>query len=143
MAVQDIILFTTDEKTIMAKVAFRQAQLNGRGDDIPQHELEDAKYYIDMALNYVKARNSYNPEQYARDMAQSVLIEFAKVMLRGQQPALDISFQQVYDMWLKAAAQERYSGRPDSWPDYPNVRQRLRTHDYKTFDPDGQTSSDF
>lgn len=143
MATQEVIPYTEDEKVIMAKVAYRQAQLDGRGDDIPEHELEDAKFYINSGLAAVKARNSYDPQQYARDYGQSVLIEYARMMLLGQQPFVNVNFLAVYDSWLKAAAQERYSGRPDSWPDNPSIRQRLRTHDYKDFTPNAQTEDDF
>lgn len=143
MAKQELIVYTTEEKEIIAKVAYRQAQLAGRSDDIPEHELEDAKYYVDMAIAAVAARNSYDLQQYAREYGKTVAIEYVRLFLLGQQPFINPNFLSIYEAWLKAAAQERYSGRPDSWPEYPNVRQRLRNQTYRKFDPDGQTESDF
>jgi hypothetical protein len=143
MATQNPVEYTVEEKTLMAKVAYRQAQLGGRGDDVPEHELDDAIYYVDMALVAIKARNSYDPQAYAREYGKSVLIEYTRLLLLGQQPFINPNFLLVYDGWLKAAAQERYSGRPDSWPNFPRIRQRLRTHDLKEFEPDGQTEDDF
>jgi hypothetical protein len=143
MATQYAIPFTDDEKLIMAKVAYRQAQLAGRGDDIPEHELEDAKFYTTNAIAIIRSRNSYDPEAYARDAAQSVIIEYVRLMLLGVQPFLNANFIAAYDAWLKSAAQERYADRPDSWPEFPTVSQRLRTHNYKRFDPNAQTETDF
>lgn len=143
MAIQSIINYTDDEKILMAKVAYRQAQLAGRGDDIPEHELEDAKFYVNMAIDAMKARNTYDPQQYAREYGKSAIIEYVRLFLLGQQPFLNPNFLVIYDAWLKAAAKERYADRPDSWPEYPRIRQRLRNQTYKDFDPDAQTEADF
>lgn len=143
MAVQTAISFTDDEIEVMAKMAFRQSQLSGRGDDIPVQELFDAIFYVEQALGTLKLNHTYDPEAYARAAAKPALIQYAKAYLNGLDPYASQEFIVAMDRWLKAAAIERYANRPNSWPEYPEVPQRLRNHTHRRFDPDGQTSSDF
>ena len=143
MALQAAIAFTDDEITTMAKIAYRQSQLGPRGKDIPVDEIFDAIYYIEQALDTIKLEHTYDPEAYARAAAKPVLIQYAKAYLLGADPRLSNEYIVTLDKWLKAAARERYSGRPNSWPEYPETVQRLRNQTHRKFDPDAQTESDF
>lgn len=143
MAVQTAIAFTDDEITVMAKIAYRQSQLGPRGEDIPMDEIFDAIYYIEQALDTIKLEHTYDPEAYARASAKPVLIQYAKAYLLGTDPRMSNEYITSLDRWLKAAARERYSNRPNSWPEYPEEVQRLRNHTHRMFDPDAQDESDF
>lgn len=143
MAIQTAIAFTDEEITLMAKVAFRQSQLGGRGEDIPFHELHDAIFYVQQALLDLKNRHTYDPQAYARMTAKAAIIQYTKAYLNGADPYASNEFLLSMQSWLKAAAKERYSNRPNSWPEYPTIPQRLRDQTYRNFDPDAQTSEDF
>ena len=143
MAVQSAILFTDDEIEQMAKISYRQTQLGTRGVDIPIDELFDAIFYVQQALDTLKLNHTYDPEAYARAAAKPAIIQYAKAYLTGLDPYQSSEFNSSMQRWLKAAAMERYSNRPNSWPEYPSEPQRLRRHTHRDFDPDAQTESDF
>jgi len=143
MPVLTPIPFNDQEILLMARMAFRVAQLGERGEDIPEQELEDAVYWVELGIEDIRAAQKYDPEAYAVGIMKNVLSEYAAAKLRGLDPFGTQSFLIVYQRWLRAAAQERYANRPNSWPEYPTVEQRLRNRAFGDFDPDGQTSADF
>ena len=143
MSIKEATIFEDDDKLRMAQMAFRFAQLGERGENIPEHELEDALYWVDVAIADIKGTQKYDIEAYSRTTAMSVIAHYVAAMLRGLDPYLTQSFITSYNRWLKAAAQERYENRPNSWPEYPMIEQRLRNREFGEFDPDAQTEEDF
>lgn len=136
-------VFTTDEKTQIAQMAFRMSQLGPRGQDMPEHELEDAYFWVELGIEDIRGIQKYDPEAYARGTMKNVLAEYAAAKLRGLDAFVSQAFMSAYQRWLKAAAQERYAARPNSWPEFPAHEQRLRNRIYGDFDADAQTSADF
>ena len=135
--------FTDDEKLRIARMAFRIAQLGERGENIPEHELDDAIFWIEMGIEDIRLTQKYDPRAYARTTMYTVLAQYAAARLHGHDPYQTQGFLLSYNRWLKGAAQERYTDRPDSWPEYPAIQQRLRTSSYRKFNPDDQNEEDF
>ena len=143
MPVPTPVDFTDDEKLQIGRMAFRTAQLGERGADIPEHELEDAVFWIEQGIEDIRLTQKYDPRAYARTTMFTVLAQYAAARLHGHDPYQTQAFVMAYNRWLKGAAQERYANRPNSWPEYPTVEQRLRNREFGDFQADGQTSADF
>ena len=121
-------------KNVLARLAYRQVMLNGR-ENIPEHELEDAVYYVDMAIDVIKATATYDPEELAIPLSEQAIIQFVKLSLLGFNPQTHQDFIIALDNWMKDAAKEHYADHPDSYPDWPRRRTRLRDQSQKVFCP--------
>ena len=135
--------FEDDDKLQIAQIAFRISQLGERGQDIPEHELDDAIFWVEAGIEDIRGTQKYDPEAYARGTMKTVLAEYAAARLSGLDPYETQGYIVAYNRWLKAAAQQRYDNRPNSWREYPKVEQRLRNREFGRFDPNGQTEADF
>lgn len=143
MPVNTPIAYSDDDKLQMGRMAFRIAQLGERGADIPEHELNDAIFWIEQGIEDIRGTQKYDPEAYARTTMKMVLAEYAAARLHGHDPYETQSFITSFNRWLKGAAQERYANRPNSWREYPTVEQRLRNREFGKFEAGGQTEADF
>lgn len=118
----------------LAKIAFREAQLATEAG-LPEHDIEVAEFYANMALKDLAASSTYDPLMLAVDKAEEAIIQYVKIRLLGLDPHQSSSYVHAKDQWTKTAARQHYTGHPESYPDHPRVRRRLRANTTRKFTP--------
>jgi len=101
MPVLTPLSFSDSDKLQIARMAFRIAQLGERGANIPEHELEDALFWIDQGIEDIRGTQKYDPEAYLRTTMMTVLAEYAAARLHGHDPYQTQSFNMAYNRCVR------------------------------------------
>jgi hypothetical protein len=120
----------TNEEVIAVDV-FKVAVNSGL---IPeQRHFAEILLYLTEATEYLTEVSTYDPTLLAIDAADRARKIFATSRLNGSDPVITPAFVAAVNAWQQAAAREHYANEPDSYPDYPEFRKRIRDFSTKDF----------
>lgn len=121
-----------DKTEIMARVAFRRALQNAEVRQgqitLPEHVIEEARYYAELGIGVLRERSTHDPDEHAPTLAEMAIIEYAKLMILGKDPDRQGEFLMLFRQWERGSSVQKYRDAPDD-PDTDLGRaRRTRRH---------------
>lgn len=97
--------------------------------------LAEIKTVLAEATAYLSEVSTYDPTVLATDAGDRARKIYAESRIKGSDPIIIPGFVAAVNAWQRAAAMENYDAYPDTYPDYPDYRRRLRDFSTKIFPP--------